>query len=264
MMVAFDVEVFTTPDRGTFSGVIAVLGLFGPSSATFSYCASFLFTSGTVCNLCLIIIGLVGGLACPVATYALRLIGSDPSRPWEKLLSWAYLLEWLFRLLPSFNFGKALFYTINISTFDFYAGRKLSVWEKDILLFEVIAMVIQSVVYFAGAILLDKFSNSPDARLFWERFTPRFAQSWRRKYQKICATDIANSSEDIDVQSEEERVLSEGTRDDAVVLHQLRKEFRDGKVAVNNISLGIPHGECFGLLGINVSIAFVDQDENYG
>jgi ABC-type multidrug transport system ATPase subunit len=46
-------------------------------------------------------------------------------------------------------------------------------------------------------------------------------------------------------------VLSGGANNDLIVLSQLTKQYDDGKLAVNNISFGIPPGECFGLLGIN-------------
>jgi ABC-type uncharacterized transport system ATPase subunit len=49
---------------------------------------------------------------------------------------------------------------------------------------------------------------------------------------------------------EQERVLSGESQDD-IVIQQLRKQFDDGKVAVQDISLGIQPGECFGLLGVN-------------
>ncbi|RHZ42926.1 hypothetical protein DYB26_014723, partial [Aphanomyces astaci] len=34
-------------------------------------------------------------------------------------------------------------------------------------------------------------------------------------------------------------------------MNQLRKVFKDGKVGVASVSLGLPKGECFGYLGIN-------------
>ena len=57
--------------------------------------------------------------------------------------------------------------------------------------------------------------------------------------------------EDDDVMQEQERVLRGQANGDLVVVHGLTKIYDNGTVAVNNLSLGIPHGECFGLLGIN-------------
>jgi len=38
---------------------------------------------------------------------------------------------------------------------------------------------------------------------------------------------------------------------DAVVLRELSKVFGDSLLAVDRLSVGIPHSECFGLLGVN-------------
>jgi hypothetical protein len=63
--------------------------------------------------------------------------------------------------------------------------------------------------------------------------------------------------EDGDDVAEEKLVLSGGTNNDLIVLSQLSKTYSSGKVAVNQFSLGIPHGECFGLLGINGTFPFL-------
>ncbi|KAH9154549.1 hypothetical protein LEN26_003391, partial [Aphanomyces euteiches] len=56
---------------------------------------------------------------------------------------------------------------------------------------------------------------------------------------------------DDDVQREELRIAS-GTADkDAVVMKNIRKVYKGGKVGVANLSLALPKGECFGYLGIN-------------
>lgn len=57
--------------------------------------------------------------------------------------------------------------------------------------------------------------------------------------------------DDEDVIAEQDRVLSGQANDDIIVLDQLTKVFPPHKVAVNHLSLAIPPGQCFGLLGIN-------------
>lgn len=59
--------------------------------------------------------------------------------------------------------------------------------------------------------------------------------------------------EDDDVAKERSRIannLSDITKSDKLVLSELTK-FYGSHLAVNGISLGIPRGECFGLLGVN-------------
>ena len=59
------------------------------------------------------------------------------------------------------------------------------------------------------------------------------------------------AEDDEDVHIENERVRSGEADNDLVVLHELSKVYPNGKQAVNFMSLGIPSGQCFGLLGIN-------------
>jgi ATPase subunit of ABC transporter with duplicated ATPase domains len=56
---------------------------------------------------------------------------------------------------------------------------------------------------------------------------------------------------DDDVSAEEQLVLSGSSDRDAIAIKRLTKIYDDGKLAVDNLSLGIAPGECFGLLGIN-------------
>ena len=59
------------------------------------------------------------------------------------------------------------------------------------------------------------------------------------------------TADDDDVAREQERVDKGEASRDLIVLKKLSKMYDNGKLAVNNLSLGIPRGECFGLLGIN-------------
>jgi len=58
-------------------------------------------------------------------------------------------------------------------------------------------------------------------------------------------------TDDDDVLQEQDRVLRGAANNDLIVMSELKKIYENGKLAVNNLSLGIPPGECFGLLGIN-------------
>jgi ABC-type multidrug transport system ATPase subunit len=58
--------------------------------------------------------------------------------------------------------------------------------------------------------------------------------------------------EDEDVIEETNRVMSGKAHEDSVILlNNMKKIYPGGKYAVKGVSLGIPNGECFGLLGIN-------------
>lgn len=56
--------------------------------------------------------------------------------------------------------------------------------------------------------------------------------------------------EDSDVAVERRRVTSGGAANDTVVLRNLYKDYK-ALIAVDNICVGVPKQECFGLLGQN-------------
>lgn len=69
-----------------------------------------------------------------------------------------------------------------------------------------------------------------------------------KQVQAISSID----DEDSDVADERRRIETQaiGTTD-AICIRNLRKEWKNGAVAVDNLCLGINSGECFGLLGEN-------------
>ena len=128
-------------------------------------------------------------------------------------------------------------------------GEEINVWDDSIMLYEVIFLGWQSILYLLLAMKLDKWSSNPRALSYWWRFTDivtcRFSGSGRVVDVSVSVPD------DSDVLAEQNRILEGRANDDLIVLSQLTKIYENGKLAVNNISLGIPPGQCFGLLGIN-------------
>ena len=65
---------------------------------------------------------------------------------------------------------------------------------------------------------------------------------------------LSNIDEDDDVAKERDRIkntpLAQLQATDSLILHELRK-FYGNFLAVDHLSVGIPQGECFGLLGVN-------------
>jgi ATP-binding cassette subfamily A (ABC1) protein 3 len=275
LMFAFDVEVFTTSERSILSGVIALLVLFGPAAASFTYCITFMFKSPSVCNLVVIIgnfiigkfstgrhgvwgilllthnrslrnLGYAGAIGC----FLLRMLGENPGDKRPNLVNAAIALEWVLRLIPSFSLSKGLFNIMYIEAFVFMAGEEITVWYRTVILYEVIFLSLQSILYLLLAVQLDKWSSSPQAVSLWRKFKYLFCFQW------MCSSHTVNSEvneleEDDDVIAEQKRVLEGGTDNDTIIIKELSKTYDNGTVAVKNLSLGIPPGQCFGLLGIN-------------
>jgi ATP-binding cassette subfamily A (ABC1) protein 3 len=253
LFFAFGVDILTTTERGVVGGVIAILFLYGPASAGFTYCLSFAFSSPSLCNVFMIISGFLIGMGGPLTTFILTLLGNEnPAEPKQNLIDAANIVIWVLRFIPAFNLGKGLFYAINIETLDFLENERVVAWSEPVLLIEVIFLALESVLYMLLAIQIDKWSSNPRAVSIWRKFV-RFIT-----FQCFCgpkskdAMDITTAiPDDDDVLAEQERVLSGGANEDLIVISKLTKCYDNGKLAVNNMSLGIPPGQCFGLLGIN-------------
>ena len=83
----------------------------------------------------------------------------------------------------------------------------------------------------------------------WRKITQTLSFQWFR-FQEVIDT-VNGIPDDDDVLMEQQLVISGKAEPDRIVIKNLSKVYDDGKVAVDNLSIGIAPGECFGLLGIN-------------
>jgi ABC-type transport system involved in cytochrome bd biosynthesis fused ATPase/permease subunit len=125
--------------------------------------------------------------------------------------------------------------------------KTLNTWSPAIALYEVVFLGIESVAFVTLTILIDVLSAKPSTAILWKKLTCQ----WRFMDKTVAATNIHSVKDDDDVIVENERVRSGKANEDLVVLNALSKQYPNGKQAVDFMSLGIPAGQCFGLLGIN-------------
>jgi len=246
LMYSFGVESFTKSDGNVGGGTILLLFLFGPAAAGFTYIVTFFFKSPSASNMFIIVFNFFIGLAGSLVTLILRIIylatiaGGDESN----LETIAIVIEWILRFIPSYNFAKGLLYSINIDIFaQFNMDPDLSVFSSDIMLYEIIFLAWQSVVYIIVAIYIDKLSTN-------SRLSNWFGSCCSKSKKNIGVIHVEEEVDE-DVQVEHDRIMNGETNDDVIVVNDLRKQYPNGKTAVDGISLGIPAGQCFGLLGIN-------------
>jgi len=251
LMYAFDVAVLTTQTRNVASGVIAILVCFGPAAAGFSYVVSFAFTSPAICNVFVIVSGFLIGLGGPLTCFILIIVARDPGNPKPNLEDIANILTWCLRIFfPTFNLGRGLLNAINIEVLDFLYGESKTAWTNEVLLYDVIFLILQAIGFLMLAIQLDVMSTKPSIVSVWKKFLDVITLRMFTGGSPTIDITVA-LPEDEDVMSEQERVANGDANNDLIVLSQLTKVYDNGKVAVNNVSLGIAPGECFGLLGIN-------------
>ena len=186
-----------------------------------------------------------------MAIFILRIFGEEAGGN-ESLVDAAIIVGWVLRWSPSFCLGNGLFSALNLETLRYWEGDpSLTVWSTPVLAYDVIFMILQTIAYIALAIFLDIGSTNPSFMAGWQSFVRILTCRWMCPSEGMAMDISVALPDDDDVVAEQERVLAGEANDDLIVINQLTKVYSTGKVAVNNISLGIPHGEVFGLLGIN-------------
>ncbi|KAE9554667.1 hypothetical protein FO519_002077 [Halicephalobus sp. NKZ332] len=80
-----------------------------------------------------------------------------------------------------------------------------------------------------------------------------FMTLFRGMMMKLSANPVtySNPTEDPDVVAERNKVEKSISDSFAISTRHLRKAYSNGVIAVKDLTLGIPKGECFGLLGVN-------------
>lgn len=248
MMFIFGVKILTTNENDVFAGIVSLLFWFGPAAAGFSYVVSFAFKSPTFCNVLIIITGFIVSFAGSLATFIMNLLLSLGAGG-RKLRLASNIVNWTLRFFPPFNLAKGLLYVLNLQTFKLLErDPNLSAFHGSILRWEVIFLAVEGFFYTGLAIVLDIYLNKPSCFSCFRGF---------RGISTVSALE-----EDSDVIAEEERVQSGEGDDDMIIIKKLSKVYGNGKIAVNNMSLGIRAGECFGLLGINGEYQYVCQSDD--
>jgi len=250
LMYLLDIQSFITTEREAASSTFALLVLFGPAAAGFTYIVCFFFKSPSLANLFVIVFNFFIGMAGPTVCLVLRLIAADVENPKPHLKTAAVAVEWILRTVPSFCLGKGLLYSINIDFFEFVEAKPLTVWSPTIALYEVIFLGLESVLYIFITIQIDILSTKPKSGILLKKLTDFLTFKWLfGNQEQTYGTDL--TAEDEDVIAENERVHEGRADNDLIVLNRLSKVYQNKKRAVDHMSLGIPPGECFGLLGIN-------------
>lgn len=185
----------------------------------------------------------------PLTCHVLYLRSIDPRGPQPSLAEVANMLAWFLRWNPSFCLGNGIFNAIYIDTVAvIHQKENLTAWDPHVLLTDVYCLVVHSIFYIALTIQIDKWSTNPHTLALLQNCKDL---SWVWRAGMSRPTVAIPKILDDDVLAEQELVRSGKVCGDAIVIKNLSKIYSNGKVAVDNLSLGVAPGECFGLLGIN-------------
>ena len=217
--------------RDALGPLIGLFILFGMSSTSFSYVMSFLYKQAASGQVMGIFSFFLFGLVASLIGLFLRLL-TDTSHLYLKSI------RYLLLLLPPFAFGDGL---LNLVFIETWSGSELKGEEMykpcdwQITGANCVFMAAECVVYLVLAIVMDYSATMPSVQgLFVGHHAPPDA-----------------TLRDEDVLEEERRVRYAAVDSANIIVKDVKKVYPGGKYAVKGISLSIPNGECFGLLGIN-------------
>uniref|UniRef100_A0A4W5NKE6 P-type phospholipid transporter n=1 Tax=Hucho hucho TaxID=62062 RepID=A0A4W5NKE6_9TELE len=202
-----------------------LLLLYGWSITPLMYPASFFFKIPSTAYVVLTSVNILIGINGSVSTFVLELFGSNEIGGINDILKNVFLI------FPHFCLGRGLIdMAKNQAMADalerFGENRFRSPLAWDMVGKNLFAMAVQGVVFFTITA--------------W----PRISLDRLIRLLFCC--------EDEDVARERQRILGGGGQSDILELKQLTKVYnRKQKPAVDRLCVGIPPGECFGLLGVN-------------
>ncbi|CAM9229777.1 unnamed protein product [Phaeothamnion confervicola] len=234
--------------REEVGAVALLLGLYGLASPPFHYAISFLFTKHAAAQVYIILLGFILGLLAPLTLVILQFIDSTRSA--------GVLASHVLRIFPPFSLGSGL-YGIGFRTLlAYFKGRAdpYTVWAEPIAGRSIIMLAAMTPFYIFLTLFLERrLAGTTNLAAYIADLRVRAREKHLSPYQLGDEDEI-----DADVAAERSRVEGGGAAGEAVRVAGLRKLYpssstRSGgvKVAIKSTFLGIPRGECFGLLGIN-------------
>uniref|UniRef100_A0A668A1I1 P-type phospholipid transporter n=1 Tax=Myripristis murdjan TaxID=586833 RepID=A0A668A1I1_9TELE len=211
-----------------------LLLLYGWSITPLMYPASFFFKIPSTAYVVLTSVNILIGINGSVSTFVLELFGGNVNN----IGGVNDILKNVFLIFPHFCLGRGLIDMVkNQAMADalerFGENRFRSPLAWDMVGKNLFAMAIEGVIFFCITVLIQY----------------RFCI----KARWVASTFLLPiGEEDEDVARERQRILSGGGQSDILELRQLTKVYkRKQKPAVDRLCVGIPPGECFGLLGVN-------------
>ncbi|XP_063057110.1 phospholipid-transporting ATPase ABCA1 [Engraulis encrasicolus] len=213
--------------------LILLLLFYGWSITPLMYPASFLFEVPSTAYVVLTSINLFIGMNGSIATFVLELFVDEYLNEVNRILKKVFLI------FPHFCLGRGLIdMAKNQAMADafqrFGAKQTLKPLDWDFVGKNLFSMAVEGVVFFIFTILLQYG--------FFCKLRPQWA--------KPLLPPLGG--EDEDVSRERDRVRNGQAHTDILCMKDLSKIYQVGrKPAVDRLCLGIPRGECFGLLGVN-------------
>ncbi|XP_067108192.1 glucosylceramide transporter ABCA12 [Osmerus mordax] len=241
VMAAFGLPAFT--EQQNLGAVTILLVLFGFATFPWMYLLSSVFKDPEMAFISYVSINLLISINTIISTSIVYFLG-ELNKNDENIQQVYRTMSYVFLIFPQFSFGNGLMELARIdmqvqvlNAFGIDAYK--SPYAMDTIGPMFISLFLQGITFFSLRLLLNK----------WLIRRVRLLICRRKTVQPAGTED-----EDEDVQAEYRRVTSGSARSDLLQVNQLSKIYQhlSKKVhAVKRLCVGIPAGECFGLLGVN-------------
>ncbi|KAL4635920.1 retinal-specific ATP-binding cassette transporter-like [Arapaima gigas] len=230
IFIVFDKKCYTSAMN--LPALVALLLLYGWSVTPMMYPMSYMFNVPSTAYVSLSCINLFIGINSSAITFILELFESN-----QAITRFNELLKKALLVFPHFCLGRGLIdMAMNQAVTEVYArfGEEYSTdpFKWDFVGKNLLCMAAEGFLYFLLTILIQY------------RF---FLTHWLTESKGTLPKD-----EDDDVALERERLYKGGAMSDILQMRDLSKTYAGrNRPAVDRICLGVPPGECFGLLGVN-------------
>ncbi|XP_050394470.1 ATP-binding cassette sub-family A member 2 [Patella vulgata] len=234
ILIIFQIPAYVSEDN--LPAVIALFLMYGWSMTPVMYPASFIFNEPSTAYIFLIVINLFTGITCIITSFLLELFSYD--KDLERVHN---VLKYVLMMFPNYCLGRGLMdlaFNEYKNEYYFKTGQydmMMSPLKWGLVTSHLVAMACIGLLFFIITLLCE------------------YSFFFKPRRQKVSNSPIHD--EDVDVATERKRVLKGNGRYDLLRLENLTKVYRTSKlgnhVAVDRVCLGVPPGECFGLLGVN-------------
>ncbi|KTG45579.1 hypothetical protein cypCar_00012024 [Cyprinus carpio] len=241
MIAAFQLSAFT--DRQNLGAVTLLLVLFGFSTFPWMYLLSAVFKDTEMAFIGYVCINLFISVNTIISTSIIYFLGQLNQND-QSILNVYHTMSNIFLVFPQFSFGNGLMELARVdmqvqilSAFGVDAYK--NPFSMDVLGWMYISMFLQGFICFTLRLLLNKTLLRK----------VRLLVCWKKN-----VVQSYSPNEDEDVVAERLRVDRGDANADILQVNHLTKVYQNLSKrvqAVKRLSVGIPAGECFGLLGVN-------------
>uniref|UniRef100_A0A3B3T084 ATP binding cassette subfamily A member 12 n=1 Tax=Paramormyrops kingsleyae TaxID=1676925 RepID=A0A3B3T084_9TELE len=231
VIAAFQISAFTAGQN--LAAVTLLLLLFGFATFPWMYLLSGIFKDAEMALITYICINLFISINTIISSSVVYFLWNLNNQ----------ILSYVFLIFPQFSFGNGL---MDLARMDmqvqilgaFGVDAYQSPLRMDTLGWNFISLFLQGFIFFTLRLLLNT----------------SFLHYIRGLISTKKSAPDASLNEDDDVMAESERVASGAASNDLLQINHLSKVYQHMRKkvhAVKKLSVGIPAGECFGLLGVN-------------